>query len=100
MLADSPVISVILPTFNRARLLEGALDSVLAQRECPAFEVVVTDDGSTDDTARLLSRYGPALCVVRRAQNGGVAVARAAGVARARGTLLAFHDSDDLMLPG
>jgi glycosyltransferase involved in cell wall biosynthesis len=100
MLADSPVISVILPTFNRARLLEGALDSVLAQRECPAFEVVVTDDGSTDDTARLLSRYGPALRVVRRAQNGGVAVARAAGVARARGTLLAFHDSDDLMLPG
>jgi glycosyltransferase involved in cell wall biosynthesis len=100
MLADPPVISVVLPTFNRAHLLPAALDSVLAQRDCPSFEVVVADDGSTDDTAALLARYGRALRVVRLARNRGVAVARAAGVGQALGTLLAFHDSDDLMLPG
>lgn len=96
----APVISIILPTFNRAHLLPAAIDSVLAQEECPPYEVVVADDGSTDETASLLARYGGALRVVRLARNGGVARARAAGVAQARGTLLAFHDSDDLMLPG
>jgi glycosyltransferase involved in cell wall biosynthesis len=100
MPADPPVISVIIPTFNRAHLLGAAIDSVLAQRDCPPFEIVVADDGSTDDTTALLSRFGPALRIVRLARNGGVAGARAAGVTRAHGLLLAFHDSDDLMLPG
>jgi glycosyltransferase involved in cell wall biosynthesis len=96
----TPVISVVLPTFNRAGLLRPALDSILAQQDCPPFEVVVADDASTDETPALLASYGPALQVVRLGRNGGVAQARAAGVAGARGTLLAFHDSDDLMLPG
>jgi glycosyltransferase involved in cell wall biosynthesis len=96
----APIISVVLPTFNRAHLLRAALDSVLAQGDCPSYEVVVADDGSTDATPSLLARYGPALRVVRLERNGGVARARAAGVDQARGTLLAFHDSDDLMLPG
>jgi len=98
--APPPIISVVLPTFNRAHLLGPALDSVLAQRDCPAYELVVADDGSTDATPSLLARYGSALRVVRLECNGGVARARAAGVDQARGSLLAFHDSDDLMLPG
>jgi len=96
----APIISVVLPTFNRAHLLRPALDSVLAQRDCPPYELVVADDGSTDATPSLLARYGSALRVVRLECNGGVARARAAGVDQARGSLLAFHDSDDLMLPG
>jgi len=100
MPADPPVISVIVPTFNRAHLLGTAIDSVLAQRDCPPFEIMVVDDASTDDTATVLARYGPALRIVRLTRNGGVAGARAAGVAQAYGALLAFHDSDDLMLPG
>ncbi len=95
-----PAISVILPTFNRAHLLAPAIDSVLAQRACPSYEVVVVDDGSTDGTAALLAGYGRFLRAVRLPRNRGVAPARAAGVAAARGALLAFHDSDDVMLPG
>jgi glycosyltransferase involved in cell wall biosynthesis len=98
--SPAPLISVVLPTFNRANLLQASLDSVLAQRGCPPYEVVVADDGSTDATPSLLARYGPLVRVVRLECNGGIARARAAGAAQARGSLLAFHDSDDLMLPG
>jgi glycosyltransferase involved in cell wall biosynthesis len=94
-----PAISVIIPTFDRAHLLPDVLDSVGAQRECPTFEVVVVDDASTDDTLGVLASRRD-VRVVRLARNGGVARARQAGVEQARGTLLAFHDSDDLMLPG
>jgi alpha-1,6-rhamnosyltransferase len=96
----APAISVIIPTFNRANLLPAVLDSVQAQRDCPTFEIVVVDDASTDSTADVLSALGGGLRVVRLAQNGGVARARQAGVERARGALLGFHDSDDLMLAG
>jgi glycosyltransferase involved in cell wall biosynthesis len=97
--SPAPVISVILPTFNRAHHLSAALDSVLAQRACPPFEVVVVDDGSTDGTSALLARHGAALRSLRLPCNRGVAGARQAGVDHARGALLAFHDSDDLMMP-
>jgi alpha-1,6-rhamnosyltransferase len=96
----APAISVIIPTFNRAQLLPAVLDSVQAQRDCPTFEVVVVDDASTDSTPDVLSARGGGLRVVRLAENGGVARARQAGVERARGALLGFHDSDDLMLAG
>ncbi|HJW70679.1 MAG TPA: glycosyltransferase [Candidatus Binatia bacterium] len=96
----APAISVIIPTFNRAQLLPAVLDSVQAQRDCPTFEVVVVDDASTDSTPDVLSARGGGLRVVRMAENGGVARARQAGVERARGALLGFHDSDDLMLAG
>ena len=95
-----PAISVIIPTFNRAHLLPATLASVAAQRECPPFEIVVVDDASTDATPESLSGWGDRLRVVRLAHNGGVARARQVGVEHARGRLLAFHDSDDLMLPG
>jgi glycosyltransferase involved in cell wall biosynthesis len=99
-LPDPVRISVVIPTFNRAHLLPAVLDSVRAQQDCPAFEVVVVDDASTDETPAVLSARTGGLHVVRLPQNAGVARARQEGVAQARGALLAFHDSDDLMLPG
>ncbi|NVJ03408.1 glycosyltransferase, partial [Myxococcus sp. AM009] len=60
-----PLFSVIIPTYNRARLLEAALASVFAQEERD-FEVLVVDDGSTDDTLETLARYGERVRVLRQ----------------------------------
>jgi glycosyltransferase involved in cell wall biosynthesis len=93
-----PLVSVVIPTFNRAWSLAEAVDSVLSQ-ELRGFELIVVDDGSTDDTLQLLERYGDAIRVLRR-EHRGVSAARNAGVAAGRGELIAFLDSDDLWLPG
>lgn len=93
-----PAVSVIIPTYNRAQYLGESISSVLAQ-EGPPFEVIVIDDGSTDETPALLERYGDAIRIVRQA-NQGIAAARNAGIAAARGRFIAFHDSDDIALPG
>lgn len=95
---STPAVSVVLPTYNRAWCLREALDSVAGQgfRD---FELIVVDDGSTDETACLLGAYGDALRVLRQPRRG-VSAARNAGIAAARGKLIAFLDSDDLWLPG
>jgi glycosyltransferase involved in cell wall biosynthesis len=90
-------ISVVIPTFNQARYLGEAIDSALAQLRKP-LEVIVVDDGSTDETPAVLERYGAPVRVIRQ-QNGGVAAARNAGVAAARGEYVAFLDSDDVWHP-
>ena len=90
-------ISVIIPAWNRAREVCRAIDSALAQT-LPPLEVIVVDDGSTDETPEVLARYGDRIRVVRQS-NQGVAAARNAGIAVARGELLAFLDSDDVWLP-
>ncbi|MCU0561375.1 MAG: glycosyltransferase [Desulfobacterales bacterium] len=95
--AEGPAVSVIIPTYNRAWCLRQAVDSVLSQ-EYKAFEVIVVDDGSTDDTPRLLAEYAGRITVLRQA-NRGVSAARNAGIAAARAELIAFLDSDDLWLP-
>ena len=91
-------VSVIIPTHNRAHALQRAIDSVLRQT-APAFEVIVVDDGSTDDTGRVLRKF-PQVRVVRRQENRGVAAARNAGISSAAGNWFAFLDSDDEWLPG
>ncbi len=93
----NPSVSVVIPTFNRGWTLRAAIDSVLAQT-WHDFEVIVVDDGSTDDTPEILQSYGPALKVIRQ-DNAGVSAARNKGVRSARGALIAFLDSDDRWLP-
>ncbi len=93
----APVVSVVIPTFNRAATLPAAVESALAQRHNPV-EVVVVDDGSTDDTASVLARFGDRIVTVRQ-DNTGASGARNRGVHAARGSVLIFLDSDDLLRP-
>ncbi len=97
MSANAPAISTIIPTYNRAALLPRAVDSVLAQME-PADELIIVDDGSTDDTPAVAARYGERVKYIRT-QNGGCGAARNAGVKIATRPLVAFLDSDDEWLP-
>ena len=92
-----PTVSVIIPTYNRAWAIREALDSILAQ-DYRDFEIVVVDDGSTDNTQQILESYQQ-VSVVRQ-DHLGVSAARNAGIARAAGSLIAFLDSDDSWLPG
>jgi glycosyltransferase involved in cell wall biosynthesis len=99
-MGGEPRVSVIIPTFNRARMVCEAIDSVLAQtmRE---FELIVVDDGSTDDTTAVVrSRYAgePRLRHFAK-ENGGTGRAREHGLGHARGEYVALLDDDDLFLP-
>lgn len=94
----SPLISVVIPAYNRAWTLRNAVDSVLDQAYSP-FELLVIDDGSADETPALLREYGDRIRVFRQS-NQGVGAARNRGIAVARGSLIAFLDSDDRWLPG
>jgi glycosyltransferase involved in cell wall biosynthesis len=96
--AKVPLVSVIIPAYNRAWCLRETVDSVLAQ-EFGDFELIVVDDGSADATADLLAVYADRARVLRQT-NLGVSAARNAGIAAARGKLIAFLDSDDIWLPG
>jgi glycosyltransferase involved in cell wall biosynthesis len=92
-------VSVVIPTFNRASLVAGAVDSALAQTHGPT-EVIVVDDGSTDGTADLLDRrFGAAIRVERLPRNQGRSAARNRGWALADGDFVAFLDSDDVWDP-
>lgn len=92
-------ISVIIPTFNRAELVQEAIDSILCQ-EIASVEVVVVDDGSTDGTGEVLrARYGDRIHYCYQ-PNQGRSTARNHGIHVSRGRYLLFLDSDDLLLPG
>ena len=90
-------VSVIIPTFNRAERLPRALLSVLEQSR-PADEVIVVDDGSSDQTRELLKAEFPAIKLIVQS-NQGVSAARNRGVEASSGSWLAFLDSDDEWLP-
>jgi glycosyltransferase involved in cell wall biosynthesis len=92
----TPAVSVIIPTYNRCAMVREAIDSVLANRGVE-FELIVVDDGSTDNT-RNLAR-SDARFIYERTENNGVAAARNRGVELARAPLVAFLDSDDLWMP-
>lgn len=90
-------ISVVIPAYNQGRFLPQAVESALGQT-CPPLEVIVIDDGSTDDTSARLASYRDRVRVVRQ-PNQGVAATRNHGARQARGELLAFLDADDVWLP-
>ncbi len=91
-------LSVVIPAFNAATTIRSAVRSTLSQT-VPVLEVIVVDDGSTDETAEAVAGIeDPRVRLVSRA-NGGPAAARNAGIAAARGDWVAFLDSDDLWLP-
>lgn len=97
---SNPVISVIIPTHNRAAFLERAIHSVLTQR-LPCDQLIVVDDGSTDGTPEILQDLGrkESRLEVLRQNNCGVASARNRGIEASHGELIAFLDSDDWWLP-
>ena len=92
-----PLVSVIIPTYNRDWIVKEAIDSVLAQ-DFNDYELIVVDDGSDDRTPEILAAYEDQLTMIRQA-NSGVSAARNRGIAAAAGRLIAFLDSDDLWLP-
>ena len=92
------LVSVIIPTYNRAHTLERAIDSVLGQTY-RAREVIVVDDGSTDGTTLLLEQYGQRVTALTQGTTRGVSAARNSGVRASRGEYLCFLDSDDEWMP-
>ena len=92
-----PLVSVIIPTYNRGWIVQEAIDSVLDQ-DFADYELIVVDDGSDDNTPAILGGYGQAITVLDQS-NKGVSAARNHGIAAASGELIAFLDSDDLWLP-
>lgn len=92
--SDRPKVSVVIPAFNAGRFLSDSIGAVLAQRDV-ALEVIVVDDGSTDDTPAVAAAFGERIRYVRQ-QNAGPSRARNRGLAEARGEFIAFLDADDL----
>lgn len=92
------MISVCIPAYNAGPWLRESLDSVLAQVVSQPVEVLVVDDGSTDDTPRILASYGSRIRVVP-GPHAGLGPARDACLTHARGDLIAFQDADDIALP-
>lgn len=95
----SPTVSVIIPTYNRAHLIGRSIASVLNQTY-QDFEIIVIDDGSSDNTEQLILNFGnEKIRYIRHEKNKGQPAARNAGIKAARGNYIAFHDSDDECLP-
>lgn len=103
MEAETPLVSVVLNTYNRPDLLRQSVASVLAQ-DYPNFEVIIVDDCSPDNTpevvAGIVAQHPDRVRSLRLPENRGLAAARNAGIRAARGPLIAFQDDDDLWLPG
>lgn len=93
----NPRVSVVIPTYNRAIFIAECLDSVLAQTYRD-FEVIVVDDGSTDNTDEVLKPYLGSIRLIKQG-NSGSAAARNNGIGEAKGEYIAFQDSDDIWMP-
>jgi glycosyltransferase involved in cell wall biosynthesis len=99
-MASAPLTTVLIDTYNYGRFIEQAIDSVLLQDFPPEqLELIVVDDGSTDDTAARVERYGSRIKYLKK-QNGGQASAFNLGIANASGEFIVLLDADDYFLPG
>jgi len=94
---ENPSVSVVIATYNRAHFLPETIDSVLNQR-FQYFELIVVDDGSTDNSREVLERYEPRVRYIYQ-ENRGPSAARNLGVRHAKGAWIAIQDSDDLCAP-
>ncbi len=98
MTSNAPTaVSVVIPVFNGERYVAAAIDSVLGQTR-PADEIIVVDDGSSDATGAVLSKYSGEINVICQPNRGG-ADATNQGIAAASGAILSFLDADDLWMP-
>lgn len=95
---SKPDVSVVMPAYNSAATIDSAIESALTQRDV-GVEVIVVDDGSTDDTVSRARAHGARVRVISQA-NAGPQAARNRGINEARADMIAFLDSDDLWLPG
>jgi glycosyltransferase involved in cell wall biosynthesis len=93
------LVTVVIPCYNQARFLGEAIESVLSQ-SYHHFEIIVVDDGSTDETSEVASRYGEEGVRLIRQENRGLAGARNRGLGEAKGEYVVFLDADDKLLPG
>jgi len=93
-----PLVSIIIPLYNSEKYITQALDSVFAQ-DYPNMEVIVVNDGSTDDSINRLSPYLDKIILINQG-NSGAAAARNTGIIRSLGEYIAFLDADDIWLPG
>lgn len=99
---NMPRVSVLIPTYNRAQFIPRAIESVLSQ-DFDDLELIVVDDGSTDNTADVILEIAardPRVCYRKLPRNRGVGFARETGLRQARGSYIAWIDSDDCWLPG
>jgi glycosyltransferase involved in cell wall biosynthesis len=94
-----PKVSIIIPTYNRLPMLKEAVDSVLAQ-DFEDMELIIVDDGSTDETSEEMRRYGGRVKLLQQLENRGVSAARNKGILHAKGKYITFLDSDDLWMKG
>ncbi len=90
-------VSVVIPTYNYGRFLGEAIESVLAQT-FPVFEIIVVDDGSSDNTEEVVAKFGDKVKYIKQ-KNGGVGLARNTGVKNSSGEFIALLDADDVWLP-
>ena len=98
MIDGEPTVAVIIPSYNCARYIVQAIESVLIQESC-TYEIIIIDDGSTDSTEKVLEPYHNQIHYIKQ-QNQGVAAARNHGIAVAKADLVAFLDADDYFMPG
>lgn len=97
--SQRPLVSVVVPTFNRAPTLQRAVESVFTQNS-DSWELIIVDDGSTDETQRIVSGFRDRrVQYLQRETNSGPSAARNTGIAAARGDFIAFLDSDDHWSP-
>ncbi|MBA3691926.1 MAG: glycosyltransferase family 2 protein [Acidobacteria bacterium] len=90
-------VSVVIPTYNYAHFIAEAVESVLAQT-FPIFEIIVVDDGSSDNTEEIIVKFGDKVKYIKQ-NNGGVGLARNTGVKNSGGEFIAFLDADDIWFP-
>ncbi|MEO1289352.1 MAG: glycosyltransferase family A protein [Chloroflexota bacterium] len=93
----TPLVSIVMPAYNSASYIRQAIDSCLAQTH-QAIELIVIDDGSSDDTVAIVQSYGDAIRLIQQS-NQGPAIARNTGITNASGAFIQFCDSDDVLHP-